>query len=78
MSWPHLQLGCEIVRGAAFTPLQRRQTNITLKRAEARAPSAATVLIKIEPLSSTQKGKLSSPPKTSADSGRGQYANPRD
>jgi hypothetical protein len=33
-------------RSAAFTPLHRRQFVITLKRAEARAPLVATVLVK--------------------------------
>jgi len=48
MSWAHLQLGCEIVRGRGVHAASTRPDNITLKRAEARAPSAATVLI--EPL----------------------------
>jgi len=46
MSWPHLQLGCEIVRGRGVHAASTPPGNITLKRAEARAPSVATVLIK--------------------------------
>ena len=46
MSWPHLRLGCEIVRGRGVHAASTPPDNITLKRAEARAPSAATVLIK--------------------------------
>jgi len=42
----HLQLGCEIVRGRGFHAASTPPDNITLKRAEARASSAATVLIK--------------------------------
>jgi hypothetical protein len=43
MSWPHLQLGCEIVPGRGVHAASTQPDNITLKRAEARAPSAATV-----------------------------------
>ena len=46
MSWRHLRLGCEIVRGRGVHAASTPPDNITLKRAEARAPSAATVLIK--------------------------------
>jgi len=46
MPWPHLQLGSEIVRGRGVHAASTQPDNITLKRAEARAPSAATVLIK--------------------------------
>jgi len=46
MSWPHLQLGGEIVRERGVHAAATQPGKITLKRAEARAPSAATVLIK--------------------------------
>jgi len=39
MSWPHLQLGCEIVQGRGVHAASTQPDNITLKRAEARAPS---------------------------------------
>jgi hypothetical protein len=35
MSWPHLQLGCEIVRGRGVHAASTPPDNIPLKRAEA-------------------------------------------